>query len=160
MTLTNRFLTFLLIVLFIVLTGFTLTLYLLARSYLHREVDDRLNTAIVTLTASIEIKKPHLLEWEPEKHHLTTGVGFGEEHVRWIVRDRENRLVDCSKNLENLPDFAVALAGTEIASESDDWPTNLHAADATMWRLRSVRVRPPVQEPDAVLRSSHKRIYS
>ena len=123
-------------------------------------MDDRLTTSLETLTASIEIKKPHLLEWEPEKHHMTAGIERSEEHVRWIVRDRENRLVDRSRNLENLPDLAAALAGTELESD-DTGPADFHAADGTVWRFRSVRVQPlPIQSLEAGPSPGHKRIYS
>jgi hypothetical protein len=98
MTLTNRISTFFLVVLAFVLAGFTGSLYLLARSYLHGEVDDRLNAALDTLTASVEIKTPQLLEWEPQKHQLTIGIESDLEEARWIVRDRSNQIVDRSKN--------------------------------------------------------------
>ena len=52
MTLTARLSAFFLGALAVVLVGFSASLYLLARAYLHREVADRLEAALDTLTAA------------------------------------------------------------------------------------------------------------
>ena len=119
MTLTNRFSIFLLGVLALVLVGFTGALYLMARSYLHRELDDRLNSELETLTTAAEFKTPQLLEWEPEKHHLVTGLDTRPEYARWVVRERNYQVVDRSKNLDDSPDYYVLLAATALDSSDE-----------------------------------------
>lgn len=90
MTLTTRLTTFFLASLAVVLLGFSLTIYGLARHHLHRRADDRLHSALSVLTAAAEVK-PAGVEWEPSERR----VGFGTDHeVAWIVTDPEGRVVD------------------------------------------------------------------
>jgi signal transduction histidine kinase len=163
MTLTNRFSIFLLGVLAVVLAGFTCALYFLAHWYLHRELDDRLNAELEKLTAAAEIKTPQLLEWEPEKHNLITGIDTGLEHARWIVRERGNQVVDRSKNLDNSPDFDILLAEAAVDSSTEHSMSAdiFNVAAPQTWRLRSMRLRPPNPAPDfeATPRTIRKRIY-
>ncbi len=56
MRLTTRVSAFFLIALAVVLTGFSGALYLLARNYLVRQLDDRLVNALDTLEASVDIE--------------------------------------------------------------------------------------------------------
>ncbi len=97
MSLATRISAFLLIALALVLAGFSGTLYLLARGYLARQIDDRLGQALDVLEASIDIE-PGGLEWEPTDRQLTLGVDRSEEAVRWAVRDPRGRVVDLSPN--------------------------------------------------------------
>ena len=163
MTLTNRFSVFLLGVLALVLVGFTCALYLLARTYLQRELDDRLNSELDTLTAAVEIKSPQLLEWEPEKHHLVTGLDTRSEYARWVVRERNNQVVDHSKNLDHSPDFDILLAATAIdpLSESGVSGATFSVAPSETWRFRSKRFLPPnpTSGIEANPRPGRKRIY-
>jgi len=162
MTLTNRLSLFFLIVLGIVLAGFTGALYLLAHSYLYGEADDRLNAALDTLTASVEIKTPQLLEWEPEKHQLVTGIENDLEEPRWIVRDRWNQVVDRSRNLKASPDFDPISAHTVFdPSVPLSQYTNTFKANGQSWRLRTVRLHPPspVDESEGRPRSGKKRVF-
>ena len=73
MSLATRVSAFFLIALALVLGGFSGTLYLLALSYLVRELDERLQAALDTLEASVDIE-PGGLEWEPADRQLTLGV--------------------------------------------------------------------------------------
>src|SRR5262249_806403 len=84
MTLVGRVSAFFLGVLALALAGFTAALYALASAHLHRQVDERLEAALATLTATVEIK-PEELEWEPEGRRLTLGVGDGVEQGRWVI---------------------------------------------------------------------------
>ena len=61
-------------------------LYLLARNYLVRQLDERLVNALDTLEASVDIE-PGGLEWEPADRRMTLGVDHGPTAVRWAVRD-------------------------------------------------------------------------
>jgi signal transduction histidine kinase len=80
----------------VVLAGFSTTLYLLAHTYLHRQVEERLTAALDTLAAAAEAE-PDGLDWEPREHHLTLGQDAAADQVRWSVRD--GSLVDRSANL-------------------------------------------------------------
>jgi heavy metal sensor kinase len=80
----------------VVLAGFSMTLYLLARTYLHRQVEERLTAALDTLDAAVE-REPDGLDWEPREHHLTLGQDDAPDQVRWTVHD--GALVDRSANL-------------------------------------------------------------
>ena len=97
MSLATRLSAFFLIALALVLTGFSGTLYVLARTYLVRQLDERLQQALETLEASVDIE-PGGLEWEPADRRMTLGMEPGESAVRWAVRDGKGALVDRSSN--------------------------------------------------------------
>ena len=97
MSLATRLSAFFLIALALVLTGFSGTLYVLARTYLVRRLDERLQRALDTLEASVDIE-PGGLEWEPSDRRMILGVETGESAVRWSVRDGGGTPVDRSSN--------------------------------------------------------------
>jgi two-component system OmpR family sensor kinase len=97
MSLATRLSAFFLIALALVLTGFSASLYLLARTYLVRQLDERLQQALDTLEASVDIE-PGGLEWEPSDRRMTLGVEPGDSAVRWAVRDGKGASVDRSSN--------------------------------------------------------------
>lgn len=90
MSLTTRVSAFFLLALAVVLAGFSGTLYLLARTYLVRQLDERLQRALDTLEASVDIE-PGGLEWEPADRKMELGVDTGITAVRWAVRDGRAR---------------------------------------------------------------------
>jgi heavy metal sensor kinase len=98
MSLTGRLSAFFLGALAVVLAGFSTTLYLLAQTYLHRQAEERLSAGVETLVAAVEIE-PDGLDWEPREHHLTLGQDAAADQVRWVVRDGDGSLVECSANL-------------------------------------------------------------
>jgi two-component system OmpR family sensor kinase len=102
MSLSTRLSLFFLAALAVVLLGFSSTLYLLGRSYLTHQLDERLEKALDTLEASVDIETDGL-EWEPEDRRLTLGVESGVEQVRWTVHDGHGVVVDRSPNLVNEP---------------------------------------------------------
>ncbi len=135
MNLATRLSAFFLIALAMVLAGFSGTLYVLARTHLVRELDERLQRSLDTLEASVDIE-PGGLEWEPADRQMTLGVDRGISAVRWTVRDSKGNLVDHSAN-----------AGTEDFSSSwmpPAWPSN--PPDGTVfgaitgWRLAARRL--------------------
>jgi heavy metal sensor kinase len=134
MTLTARLSAFFLGALAVVLVGFSASLYLLARAYLHREVADRLEAALDTLTAAAE-REQGGLEWEPSQHHLTLGQDAGPEQVRWEVRDGEGRLVDHSPNL------AAGTPDTSDALRTD--------RDGEPWQIAQRRLQAEPASPEA-----------
>src|SRR4051794_27615945 len=97
MSLATRLSAFFLIALALVLAGFSGSLYLLARTYLVTQLDERLQQALDTLEASVDIE-PGGLEWEPTDRRMTLGMEPGESAVRWVVRDGLGALVDRSSN--------------------------------------------------------------
>src|SRR6516165_8866505 len=97
MSLTTRLSAFFLAALALVLVGFSLTLYGLARVYLYRQVDERLAAALDTLSAAAEVERDGV-EWEPGEHHLTLGQDADEGQPRWTVCDPDGKLVDHSAN--------------------------------------------------------------
>jgi signal transduction histidine kinase len=163
MTLTNRFSIFLLGVLALVLVGFTSALYFMARAYLHRELDDRLNSELETLITAAEIKTPQLLQWEPEKHPLGTGLDTSPEYARWIVRERNGQLVDHSRNLDHSPDIDTLVVATALdpLSESGVRGGTFSITPSETLRFRSKRLLPPNPTPvlETNQRAGRKRTY-
>lgn len=97
MSLATRISAFFLVALALVLVGFSGTLYFLARTYLVRQLDDRLTLALDTLEASVDIE-PGGLEWEPTDRQMTLGVDTGDNAVRWAVNDGRGAPIDRSAN--------------------------------------------------------------
>ncbi|MGP0063227.1 MAG: histidine kinase, partial [Isosphaeraceae bacterium] len=97
MSLATRLSAFFLVALALVLAGFSGTLYVLARTYLVRELDERLLRSLDTLEASVDIE-PGGLEWEPVDRQMTLGVDRGVNAVRWALRDGRGVPVDHSAN--------------------------------------------------------------
>jgi heavy metal sensor kinase len=152
-SLTTRLTAFFLAALAAVLAGFSATLWLLAREYLHRQVDDRLEATIQTLVASIEFELAGL-EWEPNQQlkarrsgnsgatgHRVVALpqGPGADQVRWVVRDgRTGAVVDRSLNLEGE-------AGRRLASDprpvlSDRTALRRERFGGIPWRVAERRV--------------------
>ena len=136
MSLATRLSAFFLVALALVLAGFSGTLYLLARTYLVGQLDERLQLALDTLEASVDIE-PGGLEWEPVDRRMTLGVEPETGAVRWAVRDGGGAPVDRSANASP-GSFPVRWAPAA-------WPTN--PADGTLfgaapgWRLAGRRLQ-------------------
>jgi two-component system, OmpR family, sensor kinase len=133
MSLTARLSAFFLAALAVVLIGFSTALFVLARAYLYRRVDERLVSAVDTLAAAVEFK-PGGLEWEPHERRLSVDEGAGEERVRWAVRDGEGRLVPGGM-ARGTEEFREAFGSTEEGSR-----TVSH--DGQRWRLLCRRFEP------------------
>jgi len=97
MSLATRLSAFFLISLALVLGGFAGSLYVLTRTYLISQNEERLELALDTLEASVDIE-PGGLEWEPMDRRMTVGVDPGIDAIRWAVRDGRGGLVDRSSN--------------------------------------------------------------
>src|SRR6185437_4391272 len=102
MTLTTRLSWFFLTTLAGVLMTFSAVLELLADRHLHRQLDDRLESAGRTLAAAVEIE-PDGVEWEPTGRPLALRpTSFGNE-LQWIVSTEAGFVVDrSSANAEEL----------------------------------------------------------
>ena len=93
MTLTNRLLSFFLTALAVLLLGFSVTLYLLVRSHLSGQLDDRLEATLNTLVAAAEVRV-EAVEWEPAERLMTFGTGAAGGEVAWLVTDEQGQVVD------------------------------------------------------------------
>jgi heavy metal sensor kinase len=147
MTLTTRLSLFFLGALALVLAGFSTTLYVLARTYLNRQVENRLEAALDTLAAAVETG-PDGLEWEPQEHHLTLGQEHDLEAVRWLVQDGEGNQVvpqDRSLNLGSSDPL------TAWATSSDPNPPKSRTTDpqGQSWLLgqRRLQAASPAKSP-------------
>jgi two-component system, OmpR family, sensor kinase len=144
MTLVTRLSAFFLAALALVLVGFSASLYLLARAYVGRQVDDRLSAALETLAAATE-DDPDGLEWEPDEHHLALGRDAAADQVRWAVHDGGGRVVDRSVNLgaEDLP------AGDTAALTPGGATFRVVERGGQPWRVaqRGLRARRPEPSP-------------
>jgi heavy metal sensor kinase len=98
MSLTSRLTAFFLGALALVLIGFSIALYLVARETLSRQIDDRLEAALHALTAAVEMDRG-ALEWEPFQRKLSLGDETDADEVRWTVRDERGVLVDRARNV-------------------------------------------------------------
>jgi two-component system, OmpR family, sensor kinase len=94
MTLITRLSLFVLAALGLVLTGFSLTLYVAASTYLYRQVDNGLESALNVLAAAAELDSGGLLEWEPQQRLLSLGTDTGPSPVQWLVKDDQGHRVD------------------------------------------------------------------
>ncbi len=101
MSLTTRLSTFFLSALALVLLGFSLTLLVLTHTYLHRQADERLVSALDTLTAGVEQEEECGLECEPDQRHLSLGRDEGPEQPRWILHDDSGAVIGRSDNLQD-----------------------------------------------------------
>jgi len=136
MSLATRLSAFFLAALGVALLGFSGALYALASHHLYRQLDERLDAALGTLEAAVDVEHDGL-EWEPYERRLTLGTESGVEDVRWSVRDDRGRLVDRSENAAG-GDFPAAWTPPA-------WPTD--PPDGTVfgrapgWRLAGRQLR-------------------
>jgi two-component system, OmpR family, sensor kinase len=135
-TLSARLSAFFLAALAVVLAGFSITLYLLAQSYLYQQLEERLAAALDTLTAAVELEADGI-DWEPHERRLTLGEDAGPDQVRWLVRDGNGRVIDRSANLASDDPLAAALERPD--READ--------ADGQSWRLVERRLRADDRAP-------------
>jgi len=135
MSLITRLCAFALAGLALVLLGFSVTLFFLARHYLIHRADLRLNTAMETLVAAVEVH-PNDVEWEPLQRRIALGDDPGDDQIRWTVHDENGQLVDCSRNLE---------------SESQ----RFGFSNITVWHFQVARVSAGKFHPDGVAEGTH-----
>ncbi len=138
MTLTARLNLFFLSALALVLIGFSVALYLLARQHLHRQADERLDSALDIMTSAVEVT-PEGVEWEPSDRKLTFASGTGSDSIVWSVVDQDGHAVDRagSANVDELADaVAQHLIETERVGKRFDW-------QGTRWQFRQYWIESP-----------------
>lgn len=132
----------------IVLSSFSIALFLLARFYLHRQLDERLDATLNVLTAAIELT-PEGVEWEPSDRQLVTRSNLSNDPIVWLVSDPAGRLVD-HEGPTNTAEFALEIADrlheTREKGKRFDW-------ENSRWQFRQVWVESshpvtPVKEGD------------
>ncbi len=131
MSLNARLSAFFLTTLALVLAGFSLSLYFLARGHFHRQTEERLRAALDTLAAAAE-RDEHGLEWEPLEHHLTLGQDSAADQVRWTVVGDNGKSVGRSANLG---DEKLA-----TLSEEPGIATSATGPDGAPWYLANLRL--------------------
>lgn len=102
MSLTNRLSLYFLAALGVVLIGFSLTLYVLVRWHLYAQLDERLDAAIESLVAAVEVH-PNDVQWEPQERRITLGDDAAADQPRWALQDLSGELKDRSFNLSASP---------------------------------------------------------
>lgn len=134
MKLATRFSAFFLAALAVVLVGFSLTLYLLASRYLHRQLDERLNAALDTLEGSIDVETGGL-EWEPQDRRIVLGMESDVDDVRWVVMTLSGAVIDRSAN--GPPDELSAWRPADWPLEP---PDGTALGDIPGWRIGGRRL--------------------
>lgn len=150
MTLTSRLMTFLVATVALVLIGFSVALYMLTYTQLHRELDDHAEAYRGMLFASVEFES-NGLEWDPNAEFLKHIPG---DELQWAAQDE--------KGLLGGSDLAKALSSLIPASTFGD-----KAIDVTLgqspWRVVAQLVRFP--KPELVVASNepgmirHRQIH-
>ncbi len=140
MRLATRLSAFFLAALAIVLAGFSAALYVSARVYLHRQVDDRLAAGLAVLAAAAEVQ-PDGVEWEPHERVLSVGDVAGRDPLCWAVHTEDGRLVDRSPG----PGEAA------LTPESDGLAVTRRqeGAGGGRWRVAGRRLLPAARGQDA-----------
>jgi heavy metal sensor kinase len=141
-TLTTRLSLFFLATLGLVLAGFSAALYVLARNHLHRQAEERLDAALNTLVAAVEVG-PDYVEWEPAERSLKIGPRAVGDQLVWVVRDERGREIDRSAT----PAAADFL--TEVAEHVQEIrkPTKRIDWRGERWQVSQRWVR-PANRPD------------
>lgn len=143
MTLTTRLLLFFLATLTLVLAGFSLTLFLLAKIYLERQTEERLDAALNALVAAVEVG-PDSVEWEPDQRHKSFGPSLLGNQVAWLISDDSAQLVDRSATTdldELLAEAAALLRSRQQAAKRMSW-------QGDRWQLKQRWIEPNAPSGD------------
>jgi heavy metal sensor kinase len=137
-TLTSRLNLFFLSALALVLVGFSSALYLLARQHLHRQADERLDSAFDVLAAAVETT-PNGIEWEPSDRKFTFGSGRAGDSIVWLVTDPDGRAIDRAGPAD-VVDFANEAA--QQLQESQRAEKRFEPL-GNRWQFRKIRIESP-----------------
>ncbi|HEV3443005.1 MAG TPA: ATP-binding protein [Gemmataceae bacterium] len=160
MSLTGRLTAFFLVALAAVLLGFSGTLYGLAHSHLHRQLDARLDAVLDMLVAAVEFKAGGV-EWEPAERRLAPGRSLALDDVRWLVCDERGLLVDRSPNLKAEDPRTEEIRKAVRIAISQTYFSQLNDAQG-QWRLQQRRLKGnnySVPQPAAAMQEPAERIY-
>lgn len=96
-SLTNRLMAFFLVALALVLSAFSLGIYLLAELYLSQQLEDRAAATLETLVAAAEVR-PDGLAWKRSQHKIE--FWHESQPTIWAVFDKSGILIDSSSDLK------------------------------------------------------------
>lgn len=142
MSLAIRLCVFFLGALTFVLAGFSVALFLLARTYLMRQAEERLEAALATLAAAAEVS-PEGVEWEAQERQLNVGREDSPQAVRWLVADHEGNIRDRSANLAR----AEPVLRSAGSPARDDPGGQKLGADGHPWLLRQLVITASTSPP-------------
>lgn len=114
MSLTRRLMLFFVGAIAMVLIGFSMALYALARHHLHSQVEERVQAALSTLVAVAEVSADGV-EWETADRQLTLWPGSHGGALVWAVLAPDGKYVDRAAARE----FASILDDGVAGSKSD-----------------------------------------
>jgi two-component system, OmpR family, sensor kinase len=136
MTLATRVSLFFLGLLALTLAGFSFTLSFLVARYLDHQQDQRVESALTALTATVEIKSDRV-EWEPHERRLDLGS------VCWRVQVPGGRVVGSSA--EPFPAELLQTAGLDDGL--DGRRDQVMGPDGEPWRVQQLRLAPSGPQP-------------
>jgi signal transduction histidine kinase len=121
MTLVNRLSLFFLTALAVVLLGYSVILYTLARGYLLHQVDNRAAATLDILSAAVE-QESGWLEWDGNERPVPMRGASGAGTPIWGVFDEKGNLVDGFRDATEMLSSATAENGlTDVAWHGDGW---------------------------------------
>ncbi len=112
MTLTRRLILFFLLTITLLLGAFSLTLYLIARTHLYRQMDEQAEATLDAFTAVVEWEDDGL-EWEPKNRKMLTHSRG--EIPTWAVFDERGSRIDGSQETPPM------LREIESLADEDSW---------------------------------------
>lgn len=148
MSLTNRLTLFSLAALGVVLAAFSGTMYVLARTHLMRQLNDRATATLDTLVSAAEVEGDGL-EWEPKDRRIQLR-GDGELPVWAVYDERGQRLDGSATPARALDGYADAGPDAEQSRVNVTW-------DGDHWRVVRRTLRHP--HPDAVRTTETRKRY-
>jgi heavy metal sensor kinase len=141
MTLTTRLSLFFLTSLALVLAGFSISLYWLARTHLLHQMEERATAVLGTLSAVVE-PEPDGLEWNGGERQLAIGKEETGHPLVWAVFDEQGHRLDGSRDASTVAGPVDRLAegppDEEIAWQGGRWRVmrRTHRADAPSDRTK------------------------
>src|SRR5262249_33655179 len=126
----------------LVLIGLSTALYLLARSYLQRQDDERLAATLNTLVAAAEIGSEGVV-WDPAERRLNFGGAAPTGQVAWLIADEQGKILDQSKQ----PEAADFLAAIESQDNPKHGETKRLTRSGQPWQMGRQWIEPPSTGP-------------
>jgi signal transduction histidine kinase len=145
MSLATRISAFFLAALALVLAGFSTTLYLLARSHLQRDLDERLVESLNVLTAAAHVA-PGLHGWRPGTRPRIVGVDEREGPAYWLVYNQQGTMLDRFGDPGSV-DFSAVLGRVPRFGHAH---LTISGRDGRRWRLSGRRLHVLAPAPAAV----------
>ena len=142
MTLVTRVSLFFLTALALVLVGMSASIYVLVRSHMLHELDERFDATFETLT-SVASFGPHGVQWDPTDRRLDFGHDPAGDTAEWQVAETNGRRVGISDE-EFAPMFA-----TLASPEGDEQIMQDSKFRGDTWRMIRRIVHPEFSRPTA-----------